>query len=39
MVDIAKREDAMLDRISELLTENALLREELRLAVEVALAR
>jgi len=29
----------MLDRISELLAENALLREELRLAMEVDLAR
>jgi hypothetical protein len=34
-----KTTDAMLDRIGELYAENALLREELRLAMECALVR
>ena len=39
MVDVAKREDQLLDKISELLAANEVLREELRLAMECALVR
>lgn len=39
MVDVQKREDALLDKISDLLAENAQLREELRIAMECALVR
>jgi hypothetical protein len=39
VVDVAKREDQLLDKISELLAANEVLREELRLAMECALVR
>jgi hypothetical protein len=39
VVDVAKREDQLLDKISELLAANEVLREELRLAMDVALSR
>jgi hypothetical protein len=39
LMDVAKREDQLLDKISELLAANEVLREELRLAMECALVR
>jgi len=39
MVDVGKREDQMLDKISDLLAENAQLREDLKIAMECALVR
>lgn len=39
MVDVQKREDALLDKISELLAENEQLRKDLIVAVEAALSR
>lgn len=37
MVDVGKREDQLLDKISELMAEKKRLEEELRLAMECAL--